>query len=253
MKLNLIRKNRRSGFTLIELMVVIAIIATLAAVSWGPILDQINAGDRSAAAANLGNLHKTMQMFQTDHSAYPCDSLATKFMEDERYSSADYGQLTGNTSNCYFRQLFYLPSLNNEENFYAKVNVMGRMTHTPDNDIAKGRALEKGENGFGYVMMKGSEEDGDANVKGPVMHSSAPLILTSVSGRLPMGGANLVMDASSFRSKSIVLFNSGSVKELEMKTDDVDDRKGTLLNLFPKNKKTGQSQADQYIVLPPDL
>lgn len=251
MKLNLIRKNRRSGFTLIELMVVIAIIATLAAVAWGPILDQINAGDRSAAAANLGNLHKTMQMFQTEHGAYPCDSLANKFLEDERYTNADYGPLTGNTSNCYFRQLFYLPNLNNEENFYAKVNVQGRMAHKPNNRMAKGQALTKGENGFGYVMTKGNDEDGDANIKGPVMHSNAPLILTSVAGRLPVDGNNLQMDAVSFRSKSIVLFNSGSVKELEMITND--EVRGTLKDLFPENKRSGESQADQYIVLPPDL
>lgn len=253
MKVTIVRKNRRGGFTLIELMVVIAIIATLASVSWGPILDQLNSGDRSAAASNLGNLHKTMQMFQRDHGVYPCDSLANRFMEDERYSTANYGMLTGNYSNCYFRQLFYLPSLQSEENFYAKVNVNGRLTKRPDNKLANGRALEKGECGFGYVMTKGDAEEGDANTKGPVSHSNAPLILTSVAGRMPMPGTNLAMDAQSFREKAIVLFNSGSVKEMELTPDEQDDRKGTLKDLFPENKRTGNSQADQYIVLPPDL
>ncbi len=253
MKLNITRNKRRSGFTLIELMVVIAIIATLAGVAYPIILNQRNAGDRSAAAANLGNLHKTMQMFQNDHGAYPCDATADKFLEDERYSTANYGSLTGNTSNCYFRQLFYLPGVDNEENFYAKINDGSRITKQPDNKIANGRALERGECGFGYVMTKGSDETGDGNAKGAVSKSNAPLIVTSVLGRLPVSGENLTMDAVSFNERGIVLFNSGSVKQIDLNVDPNDDKQGKLMNIFPENKRTGNSQADQYIILPPDL
>lgn len=250
MKVKLIRKHRHAGFTLIELMVVIAIIATLAGISWGPILDQLNSGDRSAAQTNMTNLHKTMQVFKTDHGSYPCDSTAEGLLEDERYSNVDYGSLTGNTSNCYLRQLFYLSSLNSEENFYAKVNVMGRMTKTPDNKIARGRALERGECGFSYVMAKGDSED---NLKGAVTDGNAPLLMTSLSGRTPVSGESMTFDTESFRNKAIILFNNGSVKQMDLIPDDNDDRKGKLLDVFPENKRTGASKAGNYIVLPPDL
>lgn len=251
MKAKLIRKQNRSGFTLIELMVVIAIIAAIAGVAYPIVLNQRNAGDRNVAQSNLTNLHKTLMSFSNDYGAYPCDTLAERFLEDEKNNDIDYGPITGNTSNCYLRQLFYLTAVESEENFYAKINGLGRMSRQPDNKIAKGHALEKGECGFAYVMTKSDEEGAD--VKGSVTAMNAPLLMTSVAGRTPMSGGDVVFDGESFQMYALVLFNDGSVKTKELTSDPSDDRKGRLKDLFPENKKTGVSQADRYVVLPPDL
>jgi len=65
-----VRRNER-GFTLIELMIVIAIIGILAAVA---IPNFMNARDRAkiaAAASILGSLRTALEMYMTDESRYP--------------------------------------------------------------------------------------------------------------------------------------------------------------------------------------
>ena len=64
-----------AGFTLVELMVVIAIIGFLAAVIVPRFFQQIGKGQRAAAQVQIKNIEGALGMYFADHYSYP-DSLA---------------------------------------------------------------------------------------------------------------------------------------------------------------------------------
>lgn len=67
--------NRNAGFTLVELMVVIAIIGLLAAVIAPKLFRAIGKGKRAAAKLQIKNIEGALGMYFTDHYEYP-DSLS---------------------------------------------------------------------------------------------------------------------------------------------------------------------------------
>ncbi len=243
--------RRKGGFTLIELMVVIAILAALGAMSYGPIMDRMNDGDRQVASNNLKQIHTMLQQFQIDRSTYPCDSTAEELTE--AYPDINFGELSGDSSNAYFRQLLMVEKTPSEKVFYAKLNCAGKMmAKEGDGKVANGKALERGENAMAYVMRKG-QEDG---VKQAVNKTTAPLAICGVyPSRTPYAGDSIVYDNSSFRGHVFVLTCDGSVKDQDdnMEEDDMDDEKATFkANIFPETKK-GRDTAPDYIVVTPEL
>lgn len=68
--------RRRKGFTLIELMIVIAIIAILAAILVPNFLRARNQGQLTACKSNLKNLGTSLEMYSTDYSGVYPTSLA---------------------------------------------------------------------------------------------------------------------------------------------------------------------------------
>ena len=56
-------KNRRSGFTLIELMIAVAVVAILAAVAYPSYTDYIRRGNRVAAQSLLQDLAQRQQQY----------------------------------------------------------------------------------------------------------------------------------------------------------------------------------------------
>ena len=253
MKAALIRKQLQRGFTLIELMVVIAILASLAAIGYGPILDQLNAGDRATASQNLKTLHTSLNEFKNDNSTYPSDSTAEMLLE--KNPEYNYGALTGDYSNCYYRQLFY-GKTNLEKPFYAKIVVDGYATIDPDDSYTKGDALTKKECGLSYVLKTNSDDE-----KIAVSETNEPLALSSVyPANKPYRGRALRMDTKSFRGSIFILKVDGSVTDsskifVDDETDDNSDNKAKLAddkNIFPSNKR-GKDLSDRYLVLPPEL
>ena len=67
--------NRPAGFTLVELMVVIAIIGILAAVIMPKLLQNIGKGQRAAAQVQVRSFEGALDMYYADNYKYP-DSLA---------------------------------------------------------------------------------------------------------------------------------------------------------------------------------
>lgn len=69
--------RRRKGFTLIELMIVIAIIAILAAILVPNFLRARNQGNVTACKSNLKNMGTALEMYSTDNSGSYPGALAT--------------------------------------------------------------------------------------------------------------------------------------------------------------------------------
>ncbi len=68
-------RRRALGFTLIELMIVIAIIAILASVLVPNFLRARGGGQLTACKANLKNLATSIELYSTDHGGRFCDEL----------------------------------------------------------------------------------------------------------------------------------------------------------------------------------
>ncbi len=251
MKVPALKKTK--GFTLIELMVVIAILAALAAIGYGPIVDHINDGDRQMASSNLKTLHTVLQGFKTDQGSFPCDSTAERLQEDK--PDLNFGALTGDNSNAYFRQVYYSTSNVSEKPFFAKINCNGLVVNKEgDERLANGAALTRGENAMAYVMRKNNE---DPAVKDGVTKSNAPLALCGVyPSTTPYAGDQIAFDGTSFRGHAFVLSCDGSVKDLDgtIEADENDDAKYILptgKSLFPETKR-GKSTAEGYLILSPE-
>ena len=66
-------KNRRSGFTLIELMIAVAVIAILAAVAYPSYTDYIRRGNRVAAQSLLQDLAQRQQQYFAQTRSFASD------------------------------------------------------------------------------------------------------------------------------------------------------------------------------------
>ena len=73
--------KHNSGFTLIELMIVVAIVAILAAVALPAYNDHVTRGKIAEATSNLANLRVRMEQFFQDNRTYiggPCNPPAAE-------------------------------------------------------------------------------------------------------------------------------------------------------------------------------
>ncbi len=242
--------SRKGGFTLIELLVVIAILAALGTVGYPAILDHMNDGDRQVAKSNLGQLSTMLLQFNNDYGKYPCDDTAEDVQS--KRSKLDFGELTGNTSNPYFRQLLLNANTSSEKIFYAKVQ---GVPAEGDNKVAHGEALKKGENAMGYVMRNGRDEGTKTSVNKNL--STTPIAICSVyPSNTPYPAAKAAYDINSFRGHVFVLSCDGSIKDYEdLIEDEVEDGMGTMdpeKDIFPETT-SGKKTVDRHVILSPEL
>jgi len=102
--------RKRKGFTLIELMIVIAIIAILAAILVPNFLRARNQGQLTACKSNLKNMGTALEMYSTDYSGiYPAATasltVSGTYLQTlptcPLASGAAYGYTRGSSSNSY--------------------------------------------------------------------------------------------------------------------------------------------------------
>ena len=244
-----LRTSARRGFTLIELMVVIAILMSLMGISAFVILQHKDDGEITKSVNNIKSLGQELENFKTDRKSYPCDRTADKLMEDNE--GVDFDDLTGDSANCYLRQVLLNNSGVDEKIFYA-FSSDGRFTESDTNEKANGEALVEGENGFAYVMRY---DPADKTKKLPVKGKDV-LLIASLGTTSPCSGEKIPFDAASYKDKAVIyMAGSGSVTQLNLKLDENDESIGYLEDntvIFEKSKRgKTKSNLQDVVVLPP--
>lgn len=79
--------SRRSGFTLMEIMVVVVIIAVLASVAGPMIGDLVNQGKESATKSNMAALKSALISYKNDVGRFPY-----KGTKDDKFKKSSYSQ-----------------------------------------------------------------------------------------------------------------------------------------------------------------
>lgn len=110
--------SRQKGFSLVELLIVVAIVALLSAIVIPLLNDATTRARRMALAADLDDLHKAFLRYHVDHGKFPADSGADKL---------DLTTLSPLSTEGYFRGVDTLLSKlqGNKIQFYTAPNLNG--------------------------------------------------------------------------------------------------------------------------------
>lgn len=177
----------RRGFTLVELLVVISIIATLAGVGVPVIMSKIKDGARAEATGNIKQIGLAMFTFEQDYASYPCDATGIEVKNNNPESAMNFGN---NSSNDFFRQLLAAGIIDSETSFYAKAPY----TRKPDNVMSQGKALGPGECGFAYIMATNTDPLSSSG------NSRQPLLAAAVYNALTNG----TFDPDVYAKKAVI-------------------------------------------------
>ncbi len=191
----------RHGFTLVELLVVIVIIAALAGLTAPMVIRQRKKADQTEAVSNARQIGLAMFEFENEYGSYPDSDTATA-VTDATGSTLTLG--TGN-SNDYFRQLIAGNFTQSERMFYAKITGARK----PDDNISGADCLKDGEVGFAYLLKGTTGFNAAGNPSRPL--AVTPLLNNATDGKF---------DTAPFDSKAIVLRMDNSVSSLNIKQND---------------------------------
>jgi prepilin-type N-terminal cleavage/methylation domain-containing protein len=188
-------QNRR-GFTLVELLVVIVIIASLAGLTAPMVIRQRKKADQTEAISNARQIGLAFLEFDNDYGSLPGTTSLTLLD-----STAKITGTAGADSNGYFKMLMQADLTQAEQMFYAKA----RGTIKPDGNIStNGEALKAKEVGFGYVAI-GTEGLSSAG------NPARPVIMS------PLTPGAATLDPAPFDKNLVVLRMDNSATSLKMK------------------------------------
>ena len=191
-------RQQRRGFTLVELLVVIVIIAALAGLTAPMVIRQRKKADQTEAVNNARQIGLALFEFETAYGSFPDQTTATEV----RNATETVLSLGTANSNDYFRQLIAAEVCQSEAMFYAK----SAYTKKPDNVFNTAQnALEKGEVGFGYIMNTNTAFSTAGNPARPIV--AAPLKYPFETGKF---------DTDMYDYKAVVLRIDNSVQSLQV-------------------------------------
>jgi len=191
----------RRGFTLVELLVVIVIIAALAGLTAPMVIRQRKKADQTEAVSNARQVGLAMFEFENEYSGYPDATTAAAVTA----ATGSTLTLSGTNSNDYFRQLIAGNFTQSEKMFYAKIPNVKK----PDEDISAAKALAEGEVGFAYLLNGTNGFSAAGNPSRPLVVT--PLLNNAIDG---------TFDSGPFDGKAIVLKMDNSVTSINIRTTD---------------------------------
>jgi prepilin-type N-terminal cleavage/methylation domain-containing protein len=185
----------RRGFTLVELLVVIVIIAALAGLTAPMVIRQRKKADQTEAVNNARQIGLALFEFETEYGTFPDDATAVAVKD-----ATDTTQVAGVSANDRFRQLIRAGIAQSEAMFYAKTG----FTKKPDGILDTDQnALAKGEVGFGIIM------DGGTKGLSAAGNPSRPIIAAPF--KVAMDGT---FDSDFYDGKAVILKLDNSVTSL---------------------------------------
>jgi prepilin-type N-terminal cleavage/methylation domain-containing protein len=186
----------RGGFTLVELLVVIVIIAALAGLTAPMVIRQRKKADQTEAVSNARQIGLALFEFETAYSSFPDATTAVTVTENTQTPLT----LGSANANDFFRQLIAAEICQSEAMFYAKT----AFTKKPDNVYnTTEKALAGGECGFGYIMNDQVAFSTAGNPARPIV--VAPLLYPFQSGQF---------DIDFYDLKAVVLRIDNSVQSI---------------------------------------
>ena len=190
----------RRGFTLVELLVVIVIIAALAGLTAPMVIRQRKKADQTEAVSNARQMGLALIEFENEYGSFPDDTTAQAVA-----TATGKTAVTGSNANDRFRQLFAAGMTQSEAMFYAKTAYTNKPDGVTTTDVD---TLKAGECGFG-IIMKGATTTAFSSSGNPGRPICATPFNKSMNGQF---------DVDYFDGKAVVLRMDNSVTSLVIST-----------------------------------
>ena len=191
-----INKQLRRGFTLVELLVVIVIIASLAGLTAPMVIRQRKKADQTEAVSNARQIGLALFEFEAEYGSFPDVASALTVANNTGITPN-----SATTANGLFSQLFAAGIASSEAMFYAKSSY----TKKPDGIVKtiSTDVLAAGECGFG-ILLNGST--------GYATSGNSGRVICATPFAKALGGE--LFDVDPFDAKAVVLKIDNSVSSV---------------------------------------